>query len=81
MLVMSKITRMSADEILDRAKNFFDGSFGLTMGNYKPSCCVEFIGEIGFVDIAVEGSDGKMEVIVQTREWEFQVKDFLRKLK
>ncbi|MHA2045229.1 MAG: hypothetical protein ACW99G_10570 [Candidatus Thorarchaeota archaeon] len=78
---MSRRTKMSADEILDSAKRYFDGSFGLSLENYNPSCCAEFTGEIGFVDIAVERSYEKMEVIVRTREWEYQVKDFLRKLK
>jgi hypothetical protein len=81
MLVMSKETKMSADEILNRAKDYFDNRFGLTLDNYNPSCCIEFHGEIGFVEIAVEGSEDKTEVIIRTREWEFQVKDFLRGLK
>lgn len=81
MLVMSKETKMSADEILDRARNYFDNRFGLTMDNYNPSCCIEFHGEIGFVEVEVEESEGKMEVIIRTREWDFQVKDFLRGLK
>jgi hypothetical protein len=81
MLVMSKKTKMSADEVLDRAKVFFNGHFGLKMGNYKPSCCVEFTGEIGFVDVSIEGSVGKLEVTVRTRELEYQIKDFLQKLK
>lgn len=81
MLVMSKDTKLSADEILDRARNYFDNRFGLKLENYNPSCCIEFQSEIGFVDIAVEESNGKTEVIVRTREWEFQVKDFLRGLK
>lgn len=81
MLVISKKTRMSADEVLDRARSYFDNRFGLTLGNYNPQCCMEFTGEIGFVDIAVEGLDGKLQVIVRTREWEYQIKDFLRGLK
>jgi hypothetical protein len=81
MLVMAKETKMSADEVLDRARSYFDDRFGLTLGYFNPQCCMEFTGEIGFVDIAVEGSDGKVEVIVRTREWEYQIKDFLRGLK
>jgi hypothetical protein len=81
MFVISKKTKMTSNEVLDRAKIFFDGNFGLTLRNHNPTCCMEFTGEIGFVEVTIEGSDGKTEVIVRTREWEYQVKDFLHALK
>ncbi|MFW9797213.1 MAG: hypothetical protein ACFFE2_09245 [Candidatus Thorarchaeota archaeon] len=78
---MSKKTKLAADEVLNKAKAFFDGSFGLTLKNYNPSCCIEFSGEIGFVEITVECTGEITEVIVRTREWEYQIKDFLRSFK
>ncbi|MHA2150044.1 MAG: hypothetical protein ACXAAN_15465 [Candidatus Thorarchaeota archaeon] len=78
---MSKKTKMSVDEVLERAKRFFDGNFGLTLSNHESQCCLEFAGKLGFVTLAIEESDETTEVIVRTREWEYQVKDFLRNLK
>lgn len=80
MLRISKQTRLKPVDIIDRAAGFFgeDGE-GLTETE-KGSCCVSFEGVGGYVAVSVVDEDGHRTVDVETREFEYQARQFLQKL-
>lgn len=80
MKVMSKETKLSPREVIDRAKKFFDGKYGLTMVESDSSCCAHFLSDVGFVTLRVVTSGDHNEAILETREWDYQIQEFLRKL-
>ncbi|MHA2143101.1 MAG: hypothetical protein ACXADC_07515 [Candidatus Thorarchaeota archaeon] len=77
---MSKRTKLERDEIIKRAKAEFDGRFGLAATDPDTNCCIEFVSDLGYVTIEVIEHDDENEVILRTREWEYQVQQFIRSL-
>jgi hypothetical protein len=80
MMVMSKVTKLSSRDVIDRARKFFDRKYGLTMLESDPSCCAHFVSDIGFVTVRVVSAGNLNEAILETREWEYQIQEFLKKL-
>ena len=80
MIRITKETKLTAAEILERASSFFgkDG-LGLEETDRNP-CCVFFEGGGGHVSVTVVEEENKRSVEVETREWEYQVKQFMGKL-
>ena len=80
MLRISRETGLTVEQVLDRASEFFgrDGQ-GLDEKE-RGSCCVSFEGGGGFVTVSVAEQPGKRSVEIETREHEYQAKQFLRKL-
>lgn len=77
MIHITKETTRSADDILGRASDFF-GSQGLGLEEKeRNSCCIAFEGGGGYVSITVVEAAGKRDVDVESREWDYQVKEFL----
>jgi hypothetical protein len=80
MLMISKETRLSGEAVLEKASLFFGrGGLGL-VETERNSCCIYFEGGGGFVSIKLEEADKHRRVDIETREWEFPVKDFLDRL-
>jgi len=80
MLRMSKETRLSAEEIISVASDFF-GKEGIGLEEKsRNSCCISFEGGGGHVSVTIGEGDSKQSVDVETREWEYQAKEFLGKL-
>jgi hypothetical protein len=80
MKVMSKKTKLSREDIFEKARNSFEGKLGLTGNGTEDKCCIEFSSDIGFVTVQVVESEDENEVILTTREWEYQIERFLLNL-
>jgi hypothetical protein len=80
MLRISKQSRLSPDEILAKASRYFGKSGeGLDETESGP-CCISFSGVGGYVTVTVCDKGNEREVDVETREFEYQVKQFLGSL-
>jgi hypothetical protein len=77
----AKESRLEPEAVLRRAEEFFGtGGLGLELieGN---ECCRSFEGSGGHVTVsAVRCRPDKTEVNLETREWDYQVKEFMGKL-
>ena len=80
MIRITKETKFSNDEILNLASEFFgkDG-VGLEERDRNP-CCIVFEGGGGHVSISTAKEGNKQTVDVESREWEYQARQFLEKL-
>jgi hypothetical protein len=77
MIRITKETTLSADDVLRRASDFF-GTQGLGLEEKeRNSCCIAFEGGGGYVSISLVEAGGKRDVDAESREWEYQVKEFL----
>jgi hypothetical protein len=77
MIRITRETTLSADDVLRRASDFF-GTQGLGLEEReRNSCCIAFEGGGGYVSINLVEAGGKRDVDVESREWEYQVKEFL----
>ena len=80
MLLISKESKLSPAKALEEAVKFFGpGGAGLTLTEQTESG-VNFEGGGGFVAVRVCAKGKGSEVEVETREWEYQVKQFLGKI-
>jgi hypothetical protein len=80
MLRISKKIRMNTDEILGKASRYFGkGGEGLDETE-RSHCCISFSGAGGYVTVAVTEKANQREVDVETREFEYQAKQFLGSL-
>lgn len=80
MLRMGKETKHTPQEVLTKAEDFFgpDGT-GLKITSRGPHA-MQFTGGGGFVLVQVEPKGEGSEIDIQTREWDYDVKRFLRKI-
>ena len=77
MLRISKQSRLNTDEIHAKASRYFGkGDEGLDETERGP-CCILFSGVGGYVTVTVSEQDDQREVDVETREFEYQAKQFL----
>ena len=80
MLRISKKTRLQREEIIDRASEFFGkGGVGLDEKE-KNLCCISFEGGGGYVSVLIADEEKRRVVDVETREYEYQVKQFLERV-
>jgi hypothetical protein len=72
-------TNKSPEEIIQQAIDFFgkDG-VGLEVTD-RSSCCASFQGGGGHVSVTVSQGE-KTEVELVTREWDYDVKQFMRQI-
>jgi hypothetical protein len=77
---MSKRTKLEREEIIRQAKVKFDGRFGLAARDPKASCCMEFVSDLGYITLEIIEHENENEVILRTREWEYQVEQFISSL-
>lgn len=80
MLRISKETKLSAEEIISLASDFFGREGAGLEEKSRNSCCITFEGGGGLVIVTLGEGEGKSSVDVETREWEYQAKEFLDKL-
>jgi hypothetical protein len=77
---MSRETKLSAEEIISLASEYFGkGGVGLEEKD-RNSCCISFEGGGGHVSVTIVEGANAQNVDVETREWEYQAKEFLGKL-
>ena len=81
MKTMSKLTRLSSEKIIAMAKEYFLGRFGFRVVEEYANCCVAFENDIGFVNVEVVDKGDCREMTLTTREWEYQIQEFLGKTK
>jgi hypothetical protein len=81
MKVMTRRTKLSSEKVIERVKSYFNGKFGLEIVEETPSCCVELANNLGFVNAQVVDNGNYREVTLTTREWEYQIQEFLGQLK
>jgi hypothetical protein len=81
MKVMTKETRLPPEKLMQRVKEYFGGKFGLKVVEETPNCCVEFASDLGFVNAQIVDKGKCRELTLTTREWEYQIQEFLGHLK
>lgn len=82
MISIEKSSKLTPSEAIDKAVAFFGpGGLGLEMTE-RAECCVRLEGGGGYVFVqAAEDENGKGSLVeVESREWEYQVKQFLEKV-
>jgi len=76
-------TKKSPEEAIEAALAYFGAEgIGLEAEEEGP-CCATFEGGGGFVRVMAsesEEGDGKTTVTLETREWDYDVKQFMRKI-
>jgi hypothetical protein len=77
MIRISKQSRLNTDEIIAKASGYFGkGGEGLDETE-RGGCCISFSGVGGYVTVTVCEQTNQREVDVETREFEYQAKQFL----
>jgi hypothetical protein len=82
MISMSKQTKREPSAVVEAAVRFFGpGGQGLDVVEQGP-CCARFEGGGGhvYVESAALEATGGSDVRVQGREWDYQIKQFMRQL-
>lgn len=74
-------TRRSPEKVLEKALAFFGpGGLGLKVEE-QSGCCLRLIGGGGYVLVQIEsGERSRTTVLLETREWDYQVRQFLESL-
>lgn len=81
MLNIETSTNISPEEAIKRAVKYFGPQgYGLEVKN-EASCCVEFVGGGGGIAVSATADKKGSKVSFESREWDYQVQEFIRKLK
>ncbi|MBN1977945.1 MAG: hypothetical protein JW918_11140 [Anaerolineae bacterium] len=80
MTAYSVETKQSPEEAIKTAVAYFgEGGLGLKAEEQGP-CCTYFEGGGGFVRITASGGEKQTTVDLETREWDYHVKQFVHKI-
>jgi hypothetical protein len=80
MPVYSVRTKKSPEEVVERARDYFgEGGLGLSVTVEDP-CCITFEGGGGHVSVTASQEVDKTELVLETREWDYHVKTFMRQV-
>ena len=80
MIRIAKNTRLTSEEIIEKASSFF-GTAGEGLDEKeRGSCCISFEGAGGYVTVSVADQEGRRMVDVESREFEYQTKGFMNSL-
>ena len=79
--VYEKTVKKDLKKVKDEAKKFF-GADGLGLElKTDEDCCLSFEGGGGHVSLALSNENKKETTVeVETREWDYQAKQFLKKI-
>jgi hypothetical protein len=81
MLKLNVRTKSKPEEVAKKALEFFGpGGYGLKVTEQSDTC-VYFEGGGGGVEVTVCTDEKGTSVDLETREWEYQVKEFAGKIK
>lgn len=73
-------TKQHPGEVLQRARQFF-GEEGLGLELVRQDdCCLYFEGAGGHVSITASEQDGRTQIDMVTREWEYDVRRFVEEI-
>ena len=80
MLNLEVKTKKTTEKILQKFKDYFvEGGLGHTLTSEAPQC-VSFEGGGGYVTLTLCPEDNLTRVNLETREWEYHVKQFAGRL-
>jgi hypothetical protein len=81
MMKLSTKSKHSPEEVIKRAVKYFGpGGYGLRV-NDEGNCCVNFEGGGGSVRVSAVTEKKGSTVDVESREWDYQIEEFIRKIK
>jgi hypothetical protein len=81
MLKLNVRTKSKPEEVVKKALEFFGpGGYGLKITEQSDTCAF-FEGGGGGIDVTACSDDKETSVDLETREWEYQVEEFARKIK
>ncbi len=81
MLKIAIKTKLSPEEAIKRAVEFFGPvGQGMEVKNQSPTCA-SFVGGGGGVDVTACAEKKGSSVDLESREWDYQVKEFISKLR
>jgi hypothetical protein len=73
-------TKLSPEQAVQRAVAFFgEGGLGLDVTE-QGECCAHFVGGGGHVRVTAAAGEPRTVVELETREWDYDVRQFMRKL-
>jgi hypothetical protein len=77
MLRIATQTKLNPEKVIEKAIDFFGlNGYKLTITSKTPTS-VYFEGGGGLVEVLVSTENGKTTVDLLSREWDFQVKEFI----
>ena len=82
MIRMGKESKFTSAEVVDRAVAFFGPSkLGMKVSD-QGDCCARFEGAGGYVFVQTADTDDKdgSNVTVEGRQWEYQIRQFMREI-
>jgi len=81
-IVLSFETQKKQEEILDKAVKYFTEEVGLEVTE-RSDCCVHFQdrNQLGHVKVTLSQKGAKFEVDVESREFDYQAKQFVSEFK
>jgi hypothetical protein len=82
MIKMGKTSNLAPSEVIEKAVAFFGPSGRGMKVVDKGDCCARFEGAGGHVYVQTSGINGESgsEVTVEGREWEYQIKQFVKEI-
>ena len=81
MLKIAAKTKLSPEEAIKRAVAFFGpGGYGLVVKNQQPNCA-SFEGSGGGVEVTACVEEKGTSVEIESREWDYQAREFVRKIR
>ena len=80
MIRISKHTRLHPDTIIARAENFFGEKGEGLVATERTPCCISFAGSGGYVTVTVVSEQKTRTVDVESREFDYQARQFLQSL-
>jgi hypothetical protein len=80
MIRVAKQTRLTPAEVIERASKFFGKGGEELKETQRNLCCISFEGVGGYISVSVVDEDSHRMVDVESREFEYQAKQFLTKL-
>jgi hypothetical protein len=81
MLSIEAKSKLTPEEAIKRAVKFFGpGGYGLKVKS-EAGCCLEFEGGGGGVAVSASPNGKGSTVSFESREWDYQVKEFISKIK
>lgn len=73
-------TKLNPEQVIEKAVAYFgEGGLGLEVTE-QGSCCATFVGGGGHVQITAATGEPKTDIELVTREWDYDVKQFMRKI-
>ena len=76
MLKISTTTKLSPEETIKQAVEFFNSGYGLEVKEQAPNCA-SFEGGGGRVDVTACAQEKGTSVGLESQEWDYQVKKFI----